>query len=565
MKVFPDKPFRLPRLRPYAPQPDDPPIFWFNDEREDIVREVARRVVAHHATDRHHMELALNEVAYQESERLARQKDEEAREHLGYWRGLLRRVARMTDEDKRRTLDEICDRMARDVAGSFDPRVYKLAENVIPRLITAVMNPSALAREIFTPHSSIGNLLQIDGPIEKLRRLAKRGTLVFVPTHSSNLDSIVLGYALQRADLPPVVYGAGKNLFTNPIVSFFMHNLGAYRVDRRVKSALYKDVLKMYSCVMIERGYHSLFFPGGTRSRSNIVEQKLKLGLAGTALEAFAQNQVRGVNRPVYFVPATINYALSLEGETLIEDHLKEKGKARYIIEDDEFSRVDRWVAFFRKLTALESACIIRFSEPIDPFGNPIDEEGGSLTPQGKTIDPGSYVRRSGVPSVDVARDMAYTQELGEVIVEAYHRDTVIMSTHLVAHVLFRRLVKATPGVDVFVRVRHRGDVSMPRDELVREVSDARDALLALERRGRVHASPLLHEESAEHIVERALAAFKGYHDRIAALDVGAEVTAEDPTLLLYYQNRVVPWAIDLADESTLAAAREIAQMGREP
>ncbi len=80
-------------------------------------------------------------------------------------------------------------------------------------------------------------------------------------------------------------------------------------------------------------------------------------------------------------MPATINYALVLEAETLIEDHLKEKGKARYIIEDDEFSRVDRWVAFFRKLTALESACVVRFGEPLDPFGNEIDDEGGRSRP----------------------------------------------------------------------------------------------------------------------------------------------------------------------------------------
>ena len=53
-----------------------------------------------------------------------------------------------------------------------------------------------------------------------------------------------------------------------------MHNLGAYRVDRRLKHGLYKDVLKTYSCVLIERGYHSLFFPGGTRSRIGGVERR---------------------------------------------------------------------------------------------------------------------------------------------------------------------------------------------------------------------------------------------------------------------------------------------------
>ena len=45
---------------------------------------------------------------------------------------------------------------------------------------------------------------------------------------------------------------------------------------------LYKEVLKTFSQVILERGMHSIFFPGGTRSRSGAVERKLKLGLAGT-------------------------------------------------------------------------------------------------------------------------------------------------------------------------------------------------------------------------------------------------------------------------------------------
>jgi glycerol-3-phosphate O-acyltransferase len=179
-------------------------------------------------------------------------------------------------------------------------------------------------------------------------------------------------------------------------------------------------------------------------------------------------------------------------------------------------------------------------------------------------VDPGTYVRRRGVASFDARRDQAYTRELGEILVDRYRTETVIMSTQLVAHILFRRLVRATPGMDVFVRVRHRGDVSMPRDELVREVGDARDALVELSKKNEVQVSPVLGREPAEHVVERALSAFKGYHDRIAALDVGAEITAEDPTLLLYYQNRMVQYAEAITDEPNVEAAREIAQMGRE-
>ena len=132
------------------------------------------------------------------------------------------------------------------------------------------LNSALLLEEDELVLQALADKVVVQGPLEKLRGLAARPgtTMVYVPTHLSNLDSILFGYALMAAGLPPATYGAGKNLFTNPLLSFFMHNLGAYRVDRRLRYGVYKDVLKAYSGVLLERGYHSLFFPGGTRSRS---------------------------------------------------------------------------------------------------------------------------------------------------------------------------------------------------------------------------------------------------------------------------------------------------------
>src|SRR5579872_7106491 len=197
-----------------------------------------------------------------------------------------------------------------------------------------------------------------------------------------------------------------------------MHNLGAYRVDRRLKHDLYKEVLKAYSCVILERGYHSLFFPGGTRSRSGAVERKLKLGLAGTGVEAMARTAAGGKPRPVYFVPATINYLLTLEAETLIADFLQEEGKHRYIIEDDESSRPGRVAAFIRKLLGLDAGCVIRFCNPLDCFGNEVDTDGVSHDARGHAVDPLSYLTDvEGRVGHDPARDAQYTRELGDVIV----------------------------------------------------------------------------------------------------------------------------------------------------
>ena len=44
----------------------------------------------------------------------------------------------------------------------------------------------------------------------------------------------------------------------------------------RHNQALYLETLKMYSNLAIQRGAHSLFFPGGTRSRSGQIEIAVK-------------------------------------------------------------------------------------------------------------------------------------------------------------------------------------------------------------------------------------------------------------------------------------------------
>jgi glycerol-3-phosphate O-acyltransferase len=559
------KPIRLPQWFGGRPSLGDPRIFSFNDERDAVVNEVAARVVAQCLGDR--LELLINDSAHREIERLEKQRDDEAREWLGFWRTVVRKLARMTETERHETLRQIVEPMARDVAGNFDPRVYRFAQRVIPGLIAGVMNPKQLAVDAVSARKlGAERLVSLTGHIDEMHALAQLGTVIVVPTHSSNLDSLAIGESLARENLPPVVYGAGKNLFTNPIISFFMHNLGAYRIDRRIKSAIYKQVLKTYSCVMIERGYHSLFFPGGTRSRSGMLEGRLKLGLAGTAVEAYARNAIRAKNRgetprPIFFVPVTINYALVLEAESLVEDYLKEKGQARYIIEDDEFSQLDRWLSFFRRLTSYGAACVLRYGPAIDPFGNRVDAQGRSLAPDGRVIDPVSYVTHRGEPVLDPARDAAYTRDLGRELVEHYRRETVIMTTQLVAHVLFRKLVRETPGVDLFGRVRRRGEISWDYAEYVSSYLATRDRLRELQDRGEVHLNSYLETDSAERSLERALEAWDGYHTRTMARVEDGQIVIEDPALLLYYQNRLVPFAERIAGEGDEQAAIEIAAL----
>ena len=175
------RPMRLPRLRPYVPEPDDPAIFWFNSERDDIVREVVDRMSERYDRDRATLEYALNEVAFHETQRLERQRDDEAKESLAYWRGMLRRIGRMSDATKREALRGIGQRMARDIAGNFDPRVYRMAIGLSPKLLTGVMRPVSLPRDLAAAGlsgSSLDEILSHEGDVELLRRLERIGTLI---------------------------------------------------------------------------------------------------------------------------------------------------------------------------------------------------------------------------------------------------------------------------------------------------------------------------------------------------------------------------------------------------
>jgi glycerol-3-phosphate O-acyltransferase len=509
------------------------PIFGFNEAKSDIVQAVVERVV----TSIRDPIMVLNEAAYFETRRLARKGGPEYAE----WRTLAGSLGRVSEKEAREKLRSLSEHYAWDVAGNFNPTVYKFASRAMAPILGTILSPRAALKNIpqlGSLHALDGRIV-VQGPIERIAALAEVGTLIFTPTHLSNLDSVVFGFALERAGLPPATYGAGKNLFTNPVLSFFMHNLGAYRVDRRLKHGLYKDVLKAYSSVLIERGYHSLFFPGGTRSRSGGVERRLKLGLAGTGIEAFGRTAERGHTQPVFFVPATINYMLTLEAETLIDDYLQEEGKARYIIEDDESTRVARIAAFAQKLLGLDESVVIRFGEPLDCFGNTVDELGTSFDAHGRKVTAESYLYGDdGKPHRDANRDVQYTRELGDAIVSAFAKNTVVMATHVVAAAAFDHLRETVGKGDLFAILNHRDSVRVSREELVAKVDDIVSRASALEKNGKIVLAPGLRARP-EHVLDSALKAFAGYHTS-PVLGAGAtDLVLEDTRLLFYYQNRL--------------------------
>jgi glycerol-3-phosphate O-acyltransferase len=497
------------------------------------------------------LEVLINDTLYHEQRRLEREKksDPAVRADLAFYREVRSALGKSSSHELHALFARMAARFADEIAGHFDERVYKVATTLIPAGLSILLRaatPTQLPN--LTSLTSLRTALQehmvIQGAASHVKKLQEHGTLVLVPTHSSHLDSIALGYAVFLMGMPPVLYGAGLNLFKNPLISFFMQNLGAYRVDRKKSAGLYKDVLKEYAAATLELGYSNLFFPGGTRSRSGAVEQKLKKGLLGTAMSAYVRNLHAKKPRPnLYFVPCTISYKLTLEAETLVDDYLQEVGKARYIIEDDEFSQPRRILNFLTSIISMDSRVVITFSDPLDIVGNPVDEHGQSRDARGRPVDPTSYVCRDGEPVDDSQRDSQYTGEVANAVAGAFLRDNVVMSTHVVGHALLSLLRRRNPELDLYRLLRTGGtQPSVQLSELAPEVERVMQALRA--RQGGPRLGVELEQRDARAIIDDALRHFATYHTEPAALRRGERMLHKNRNLLYYYGNRLLHYGL---------------------
>ena len=482
----------------------------------------------------------LAQTVYLERKRLSQSKDETAEEE----RSSIESAARAVHEGRSEMTQAVISltrSYVYEIHNRFSEKTYDVATRLLPgaltRLLTAA-GPKTGPGADFDP----GSRIAVHGPLSLLRELAETHTLVLAPTHVSNLDSPVIGYALYQAGLPPFIYGAGLNLFGNPAMSFFMSRLGAYTVDRRKRHRMYKDVLKDYSTERIGRGAHSLFFPGGTRCRSGKIESQLKRGLLGTAIQAWQEGLASGeATKEILVVPCTLSFSLVLEAETLIEDSLSEQGRSRYIITDDEFSEPTTVYHFARKVLNLDASVHVRFGSPLDLMGNPVDAQGQSLSPGGEPFDRRAYVMNGqGQVLSDKQRDSIYTNQLAERLTEAYQRDHTIVSTQLVARAAWECLAHRYPRLDTYQQVLlSKFEQWIDREALLSRIREWLAHIDKLVEMGAVHqALPAGDGDRAERVLAEAVQRFGSYHSRPAVSHEDWRILV-DPKLALYYGNRL--------------------------
>ncbi|MGH7893684.1 MAG: 1-acyl-sn-glycerol-3-phosphate acyltransferase, partial [Candidatus Binatia bacterium] len=208
--------------------------------------------------------------------------------------------------------------------------------------------------------------------LARIYQLAQRHPVVFLPSHKSNLDHLVLQYALHENGHPPnhTAGGINMNFF---LVGPLVRRSGVFFIRRTFKDdAVYKFVLRHYVDYLIEKRFSLEWYLEGGRSRSGKLLPP-RFGLLAYVVDAYR----RGKSEDVHLIPVAIAYdQIQDVGAYTAEQRGAKKQR-------ESFS----WfVGVVRNLRRRYGAIHLRFGEPIslaqllgpsDPDAEPHADEQG--------------------------------------------------------------------------------------------------------------------------------------------------------------------------------------------
>ena len=540
------------------PELEQWPIFKLSEDRKAFIQEIDAYTLDRITREKpNQIEDILSRTIYQERIRVKEEpwKVDPPNEKQ-FWRRIKNQLVRRSLDQPEafalksnaEILQKIIHRYAEEIVGTFRIKAFLFARRFLTfffnRLLQAKQRGFWRARGA---RKRLYEKLIVRGEVEKLRNLFEKGTVVVVPTHFSNLDSILIGYALDAVvGLPSSSYGAGLNLYNTGYTAYFMNRLGAYRVDRRKKNDIYLETLKAMSTLSIRRGTNSLFFPGGTRSRSGKLESHLKLGLLGTTVEAQRLLYQAGKDEKIFIIPLVLGYHFVLEAPFLIEQHLKRMGRERYMRTKDDFFSPLRILQFAWKVLSQGNDITLSFGQPMDVMGNPVDDDGNSYDQYGNLIEVRDYFMVNGQVTENLQRETQYTRQLADVIVDRYHRDNIVLSSHLVAFAAFNMLKKENPKLDLYGVLRLPiEEFSLLREELKWTVDALKVELQMMAKADKIKLSEQILWDT-DRLIEHGISRLGTFHlKKPLKFTKKGNVVSDSFHLLYYYHNRLENYDLD--------------------
>ena len=547
------------KYKPILPGTSDWPVVQLSKNKkkflQEVINESLEKLLEKNPTPAHIIE-EIESTMFREQLRIKRNPWKvDPDDEYAFWQSIKDELVELSTnhpnmEETTRLLEKIVRRYAEEIAGHFRPSRYRMAREIVKFGFARLLNAARVKKfgAFFRNEYTLRDKIQIVGKTKQIRNLAKKGTIVMVPTHFSNMDSILIGWIIHSLGLPAFIYGAGLNLFNIGIFAYFMNSLGAYKVDRRKKNSIYLETLKTYSKIALQRGAHSLFFPGGTRSRAGNIEKQLKLGLLGTTIEAQRDNYLNDYEKgkKIFIVPVAINYHFVLEAPILIRDFLQKQGQERFYEEEDNFSTSYSILTFLVKFFKKGSDISVSIGRALDVMGNYVDKEGNSIDNQDRIIDTHDYFITNNRISVDDQREKQYTLMLSEKIVEEYHKIARVFASHLAAFTAFEMWRKKYGNLDLysFLRIPEE-DLSLDYEEFKEKFDELRKQILALKKKNKINIASHM-KGNVDEVARLGLENVGIYHTkRPLLLNKKNKILTQDLLTLYYYRNRLDGYGLE--------------------
>jgi len=558
MEILDEKKNKNREYEPIVGKVPDWPVYMLTKNRKEFIGDVTTKTVERLLIGKefHNLMDELESTVLREQNRLKRNRWKvDPADEPKFWADIKTELVAIRSGDAddigkpADILRRIVYRYANEIAGNFKPSHYRLARGLIKFWFARLLNGARVKKfgAFFRNKYTLRDKIHIVGKVRMLRSLASKGTVIIVPTHFSNLDSMLIGWVIHSLGLPPFIYGAGLNLFNIRIFAYFMNSLGAYKVDRRKKNIPYLETLKMYSNLAIQRGAHSLFFPGGTRSRSGQIEKTLKLGLLSTAVEAQRHIYQSGTDTQgkIFVVPVTLNYHVVLEAPDLVDEYLQSKGQDRYFPEKEKYGSLEL-LKFVYKFFTKGSAISVSIGRGMDVMGNYVDEEGNSLDRKGKTVNLRDYFISEGKVNEDHQREGEYTRILAGRVVEEYHRINRVFGSHLVAFIAFEMIQRVHHKLDLFGLLRlPEEELEIPYDAFRETFKRIRKEIYLMKEQGKVNFASHL-KGNADGVIMRGIENAGIFHLKRPLLrNKAGNIITQDLNLLYYYHNRLVGYDLE--------------------
>ena len=164
--------------------------------------------------------------------------------------------------------------------------------------------------------------------LASVKEVTDTHTLVYVPSHRSHIDYLVLSYTLYRAGVMIPHIAAGDNL-NMPLLGGFLRRGGAFFMRRSFRDdPLYAAVFDEYLYQVYNSGHCVEFFPEGGRSRTGRL-LPVKYGLLKLSLA----HQVQGLKKPLAFVPVYFGYEKVIEGGSYMDELRGANKKAESVLD----------------------------------------------------------------------------------------------------------------------------------------------------------------------------------------------------------------------------------------